>query len=73
MQAVLDGEGVGIGWRYLVDQMLDDGRLLRIGPALTNRKAAYFLQYREDRRGDDGMRKVIAWFEDAIGRQNRRD
>jgi len=71
MQAVLDGEGVGIGWRYLVEQMLNDGRLLRIGPAMRNRKVAYFLQYREDRPNADGINKIIAWFKEAIGRQRR--
>jgi len=71
MQAVLDGEGVGIGWRYLVDQMLNDGRLVRVGPAMTNREVAYFLQYREHRPNDDGIRKIIAWFKQAIGRQGR--
>jgi DNA-binding transcriptional LysR family regulator len=66
MQAVLDGEGVGLGWRYLVDQMLDDGRLLRIGPGVTNREVAYFLQYREGRPNDDSIQKVVAWFKNSI-------
>ena len=66
MQAVLDGEGVGLGWRYLVDQMLDDGRLVRIGPAVTNREVAYYLQYRDGRPNGESIGKVVAWFKQAI-------
>lgn len=66
MQAVLDGEGVGIGWRFLVDQLLEDGLVVKTGPELVNREAAYYLQYREDSPNRAGIQTVINWFEKAI-------
>ena len=66
VQAVLDGEGVGIGWQYLIDQMLDDGRVVKIGDSVTNREAAYYLQHREYTDQEAGIKNVIAWFKQAI-------
>jgi DNA-binding transcriptional LysR family regulator len=65
-QAILNGEGVGIGWQYLADQMLADGRVVQIGPAVANRKAAYYLQYREDGANEAAVATVADWFRQAI-------
>ena len=65
-QAILDGEGVGIGWRYLADQILEDGRVVQIGPSVANRKAAYYLQYREDGANEAAVSTVVDWFRQAI-------
>jgi DNA-binding transcriptional LysR family regulator len=65
-QAILDGEGVGIGWQYLADQMLADGRVVQIGPAVANRKAAYYLQYRENGANEAAVTTVADWFRQAI-------
>lgn len=65
-QAILDGEGVGIGWQYLADKMLEDGRVVQIGPAVTNRKAAYYLQYRENGANEAAVKTVADWFMQAI-------
>lgn len=63
MQAVLNGEGVALGWRGLVDQLLEDGRLLRCGPSVSNRETSYFLQYRRMAGENRVLQQLVAWFE----------
>jgi DNA-binding transcriptional LysR family regulator len=65
-RAAQDGAGVALGWRHLVDRMIDDGSLVKIGPAIRNRPAAYYLQYRETIRLKSELDKLVAWFRRRI-------
>jgi LysR family transcriptional regulator, glycine cleavage system transcriptional activator len=43
LQAVLAGEGVALGWRGLVDELVAEGRLVQLGPGITRADRGYFL------------------------------
>ncbi|MEJ1157351.1 LysR substrate-binding domain-containing protein [Prosthecomicrobium sp. N25] len=43
IEAALTGEGVALGWRPLVDGLVQAGRLVPVGPAVTRHDAGYFL------------------------------
>lgn len=62
IQAVLNGEGMALGWRGLVDRLLAEGRLMRAGPTISKREAAYFLQHRPIMGEDGPLSRLISWF-----------
>lgn len=62
LQAVLGGEGVALGWRGLVDELLAQRRVLRVGPKVANRETAYFLQYRPIHDPGSGLARLLEWF-----------
>lgn len=62
LQAVLGGEGVALGWRGLVDELLAQGRILRIGPSVSHRQTAYYLQHRPIRDPDGALARLVNWF-----------
>lgn len=43
LQAVLEGHGIGLGWRPLIDQHLDDGRLVEVGRWDVTTERAYYV------------------------------
>ena len=43
LQAALAGEGVALGWRGLVDELVAEGRLVQLGPGITRADRGYFL------------------------------
>lgn len=43
IEAALLGDGVALGWRPLVDRLLETGRLVAVGPAVTRPRWGYFL------------------------------
>ncbi len=65
LEAVRNGEGVGMGWRGLVEQALAKGEVLRLGPTISNRKVSYFLQHRPVRSENGVLGRMLQWFERA--------
>ena len=61
-RAAQDGAGVALGWRHLVDRMIEDGSLVRLGPTVRNRPMAYYLQYRERFRQEAALECLVSWF-----------
>jgi len=43
LQAALAGEGVALGWRGLVDELVAEGRLIQLGPGIIRADRGYFL------------------------------
>jgi LysR family transcriptional regulator, glycine cleavage system transcriptional activator len=43
LQAALAGEGVALGWRGLVDELVAEGRLVQLGPGIARPDRGYFL------------------------------
>lgn len=43
LQAVLEGHGIGLGWRPLIDQHLDDGRLIEVGDWDVTTTRSYYI------------------------------
>ena len=65
LQSVRRGEGIGLGWRGLVDQALTKGEVLRLGPTVSDRGVSYFLQHRPVRDENDVLGRMLRWFERA--------
>ena len=69
LQAVLRGEGIGLGRHGLVDQALAKGDILRIGPKLSDRKVSYFLQHRAVRNENGLLAQMLDRFRMATADQ----
>ncbi|MBY6069145.1 LysR family transcriptional regulator [Leisingera aquaemixtae] len=63
LQAVLDGEGIALGWLGLVDQLLENGRLVRAGPSVFSRETAYYVQHRPVLDETGALARLLAWFQ----------
>lgn len=64
LQAVLAGRGIGLGWRALVDPLLEGGELVQIGARGTNHGSAYYLIW-NTAHGDEmaeSTRALYGWF-----------
>lgn len=62
MQAAIEGEGIAIAWHHLTDHYLEEGRLVRLGPPVTSRTPAYWLEYREERLPGAPLAIALDWF-----------
>ena len=69
MRAAQGGEGVVLGWRFMVDQMIEDGSLVKVGPSVINRDAAYYLQYRTNGPDTDTIMTIVNWFQRTVEEQ----
>ncbi len=65
IDAACDGHGVALGWRHLVDDLIDQGKLVRPIEQALRTEFGYYLLYRDDLAGD----KVAARFCDWLGAQ----
>ncbi len=63
IRAVLNGEGIALGWHGLVDDLLDRGEIVRAGPSVSSREVSYFLQHRIVTEPSHAVRRLVAWFE----------
>lgn len=66
LKAAQDGEGVVLGWRGLVDRMIEDGMLVQVGPSVVNKDTAYYLQYRTDSPRAESIAQVVQWFKQSF-------
>ncbi|MBE1285325.1 MAG: LysR family transcriptional regulator [Rhodobacteraceae bacterium] len=62
LQSVRRGEGIGLGWTGLVDQALEDGEVLRLGPTASSREASYYVQHRPFLKQDASLQFLLDWF-----------
>ncbi len=67
IQAVAEGEGVGLGWVHLIEDLLQSGKLVRIGQPIQGEKTAYSLEIRRGRVADDVLDQVGDWFRQEVG------
>lgn len=61
LQAILSGEGIGLGWRGLVDALLQAGTLKQLLPGLRREQHGYFITYRRNHPTDRLLRKIADW------------
>ncbi|WP_343562114.1 LysR family transcriptional regulator [Kiloniella sp. b19] len=66
MRAALDGEGVALGWLGLIDEELAEGRLVRVGPSVSNREISYYLQHRHLTEEAVALRRLVRWFREEV-------
>lgn len=65
LQAVREGKGVALGWRFLVERLVEEGALVQVGPKVNNREVAYYLQYRLSGARRGAVEKLVDWFRQA--------
>jgi LysR family glycine cleavage system transcriptional activator len=70
IQRALAGRGVALGWRYVVDQLLDDGLLIPVGPEVASDRS-YRLTWPQNRSGDEPLRLATDWIVETTGVQTR--
>lgn len=62
VQLAVQGQGVALGWRHLVEPLLADGRLVRpLNAQLEHRERCHHLSMRADRADADACRRWRAW------------
>ncbi|WP_374373540.1 LysR substrate-binding domain-containing protein [Dongia sp.] len=61
LQAILGGEGIGLGWRGLVDDLLRSGSLVQLAPGLKRPQYGYFITYRRSHPAERLLHKIAAW------------
>ena len=61
IEAACGGHGVALGWRYLVDDLLDTGRLLRPLEQSLTTDFGYYLIYRDQTLGDGALTRFRDW------------
>jgi DNA-binding transcriptional LysR family regulator len=57
----VEGRGIGLGTRHLVDRLLQDGALVRALDASLTSERGYYLVTRRDRRLTDEAQAVLRW------------
>ncbi len=68
LQAILSSEGIGLGWRGLVDNLLAAGTLVQLLPGLKREQHGYFITWRKNHAQDKLLRKIADWMVGEAGR-----
>lgn len=66
LQRALAGGGIALGWRNLVDQLLEDGLLVPVGPEVVSDQS-YRLTWPTSRSGDERLGLATAWLVEITG------
>jgi DNA-binding transcriptional LysR family regulator len=61
IQAALNGQGIALGWRHLVDAMLADGRLVPMSDHVMVTGSAFYVVWQKDRALSGNAVKVRDW------------
>jgi DNA-binding transcriptional LysR family regulator len=67
IQACLAGQGVAIGWRYLVDDLLAQGLLVRLSERTHTHGHGYYVLRPERKRRLRLTQTFIDWLQQEIG------
>ena len=67
LQAILSSEGVGLGWRGLVDGLLAGGTLVQLLPGLKREQHGYFITWRKNHAQEKLLRKIADWMVTEAG------
>src|SRR5690606_25329203 len=63
IQAAIAGQGVAIGWRHLVDELLAQGLLCRLGDAEAYSALGYYLVLPERKRRQRLTARFVDWLQ----------
>ncbi|MEQ1944157.1 LysR substrate-binding domain-containing protein [Mesorhizobium sp. VNQ89] len=61
IQAVMEGEGIALGWRHLTERLLSRGLLVRVTDHSMTMEAAFYVAWPKNRPLNDGVRRVRDW------------
>ena len=64
--AALGGQGIALGWRHLVEDLLAHGRLVRLGDFSLQTDNAYFAVVPKRRRSSSAVRLFQTWLAETI-------
>lgn len=62
LQAVTEGEGIGLGWAQLIKTRMEAGQLWPVGPVVTGDDSAYSVEIHRGGVPDDVLDKAADWF-----------
>ena len=65
IHVVLGGQGIALGWKRLVEDLLAQNRLVRLTNASIVTRNAYFVVVPRRRRKKDGVDEFIQWLKEA--------
>ena len=61
IQAALNGQGIALGWRHLIDSMIEEGRLVQITGFAMHTGSAFHVVWAKDRPLSANAAKVRDW------------
>jgi DNA-binding transcriptional LysR family regulator len=64
--SALNGQGIALGWRHLVEDLLDQGRLVRLTEATVKTRNAYFSVVPKRRRQSEAARLFQNWLTETV-------
>ena len=67
IDAACDGQGVALGWRYLVDDLITAGRLVRPVEQSLKTEFGYYLISRDNLLDDPGVTRFREWLTQQFG------
>lgn len=59
--SALNGQGIALGWRHLVEDLLSQGRLIRLTDSFVTTRNAYFAIIPKRRRQNEAARLFLEW------------
>lgn len=67
VQLALKGQGVGLGWHYLVDPLIKEGLLVRpVTEELVHKDSQHYLSFNEDKKNDEACSLVKDWIQEQF-------
>jgi len=67
VQLALRGQGVGLGWHYLVEPLIKEGRLVRpVAEALVHQDSQHYLTFNEDKKHNATCCLVKEWIQEQF-------
>ena len=62
VQAMIEGEGVGLGWQQFIESHLKSGKLIQVGKKVQQPKALYYIEYVTEHSHQQSVNAVVEWF-----------
>ena len=69
IQAAIAGRGVAIGWRHLVDELIDQGLLVRVDSRSATSRFGYYVVLPERKRRIRLVERFVAWLQEELQRE----
>ena len=69
IQAAIAGQGVAIGWRHLVDELLAQGLLVRPDQRMASSRFGYYVVLPERKRRARLVQHFVDWLQDELQRE----
>lgn len=66
LQAVRRGEGIGLGWKGLVDRSIAEREVIRLDPTAISRDVSYYLFHKRTTGRNRSLPKLLEWFRGQV-------